>query len=140
MARVNVARKCRLCLAWRKPVTMALTNRSAGSRWGAIGGGRHHSSAPIITRLLTALSQNGAAIPNPVIITPPSAGPSARLILIPTLLAETAAVKTCFGTSWGTTDCQAGAVRAAPAPSRNVNSSNVLGGTTLSQTDRKSVV
>src|SRR5450759_949068 len=108
-------------------MAMALINGSAGSRCGFVLGERHHSSAPIIPRLLMALSQNGAAIPNPAITTPPSAGPSARLTLIPTLLAATAAAKFFFRTSWGTIDCQAGAVRAEPAPSRNVNSSNEPG-------------
>jgi hypothetical protein len=38
-----------------------------------------------------ALSQNGAAIPKAAMITPPSAGPIARLMLTPTLLAAIAA-------------------------------------------------
>jgi len=37
-----------------------------------------------------ALIQNGAAIPMPAAMAPPSAGPTARLILTPTLLAATA--------------------------------------------------
>lgn len=73
----------------------------------------------MIPRLLAALTQNGAAIPNPAMITPASAGPAARLIFMPTLFAATAGARSDLGTSCGTSDCQAGAVKAAPAPSRN---------------------
>src|SRR5712675_516835 len=62
-------------------------------------GGRHQSRAPITAKLHTALSQNGAAMPNPPITTPPSAGPIALLMLTPTPLLATAAAKSCFGTS-----------------------------------------
>jgi len=40
--------------------------------------------------LLTALNQNGAAIPIVAAITPPNAGPTARLTLMPTPFAATA--------------------------------------------------
>jgi hypothetical protein len=46
--------------------------------------------ATITPILLNASSQNGAAIPNPPMRRPPSAGPMARLTLIPTLFAATA--------------------------------------------------
>src|ERR1700722_1128526 len=106
---------------------MALTNPSAGSRLASVLAGRHHSSAPITPRLLTALTQNGAAIPATPMMLPASAGPMARLILIPTLLADTAGARSRAGTSCGTTDCQAGADRAPPTPIRNMNSSSVGG-------------
>ena len=77
--------------------------------------------------LKIALIQNGRAIPNQAIIAPPSAGPSAREILTPTLLAAIAGDKSCFGTSRGTTACQAGTVRAPAAPMRKVNSNKLPG-------------
>jgi hypothetical protein len=76
-------------------------------------------------RLLMALIQNGAAMPATATIMPPSAGPTARLTLKPTLFAATAGVNSCLGTSCGTIDCQAGAVIAATAPIRKVNSSKL---------------
>src|SRR5262249_56576084 len=82
-------------------------------------------SAAIIPRLATALSQNGAAIPKAAVITPPSAGPTARLTLNPTLLAAIAAYRSCLGTSRGTTACHAGAVSALATPIRNVNSNKL---------------
>ena len=48
------------------------------------------SRAPITARLLTALNQNGAAIPILAAITPLKAGPRARLTLMPTPFAATA--------------------------------------------------
>jgi len=39
-------------------------------------------------------------------MTPPKAGPTARLTLTPTLFAATASGKSCLGTSCGTIDCQ----------------------------------
>src|SRR5579863_6850286 len=98
---------------------MALTNASAGSRLAGVRGARHHSSAPITARLLSALTQNGAAMPPRPMMLPASAGPMARLTLMPTLLAATAGARSCAGTSCGTTDCQAGADRAPPTPIRN---------------------
>jgi hypothetical protein len=74
-----------------------------------------------------ALIQNGATMPKPEIVTPPSAGPSAREIFTPTLLAAIAADKSSLGTSCGTTDCQAGTVSAPAAPTRNVNSNRFPG-------------
>ena len=74
-----------------------------------------------------ALSQNGATMPKPVIVAPPSAGPSAREIFTPTLLAAMAADRSSLGTSRGTTACQAGAVNAPAAPIRSVNSSKLAG-------------
>jgi hypothetical protein len=54
--------------------------------------------------LLTALIQNGAAIPKPAVINPPSAGPTARLTLMPALFIATAAGRSSRGTSCGTID------------------------------------
>ena len=85
-------------------------------------------------RLLTALNQNGAAIPILATITPPNAGPTARLTLTPTLFAATAGLRSCFGTSCGTMDCQTGAVNAAPTPMRNVNSKRLPGVAAPNQT------
>jgi hypothetical protein len=53
----------------------------------------------MIPRLLMALIQNGAAMPNRATMAPPSAGPTARLTLKPTLLAAMAGCRTCLGTS-----------------------------------------
>jgi hypothetical protein len=78
-------------------------------------------------RLLAALTQNGAAMPKVAVSTPPSAGPTARLMLNPTLLAAIAVCRSCFGTSCGVTACQAGADNAPNAPTRNVNSSRTPG-------------
>ncbi len=49
--------------------------------------------------LLNALSQNGAAIPAAPAMTPPSAGPTARLTLMPRLFAATAEDRSDLGTS-----------------------------------------
>jgi hypothetical protein len=67
-------------------------------------------------------------------ITPASAGPTARLILTPTLLAATAAERSSLGTSCGTIDCQAGASRAESVLLTNMNSSNVHAVTRLVET------
>jgi hypothetical protein len=57
-------------------------------------------------------------------MTPPSAGPSARLMLKPTALAATAAGRSSRGTRRGTIDCHAGAPSAAPVSMRNVKASS----------------
>jgi hypothetical protein len=95
---------------------MAPANRSAGRRWAGRGGDRHHTSAAMMPMLLMALSQNGMAMPDAAMISPPSAGPTARLMLMPTLLAATAGGRLCRGTRPGTMACHAGAVSAAAAP------------------------
>ena len=51
----------------------------------------------------------------------------ARLMLIPTLLAATAAGRISRGTSDGTIDCQGGAVIALAAPITNMKSNSVTG-------------
>src|ERR1700738_4248394 len=106
------------------PVTMALLTRSAGRLATLRCGERHHHRTPSTPRLAIVLIQNGAAIPNHAMAAPPSAGPIARLMLKPTLFAETAGARTRLGTSCGTIACQAGAVSAPPIPIRNVNRSN----------------
>ena len=78
-------------------------------------------------RLLIALTQKGAAIPKSPMMLPASAGPTARLMLTPTLLAATAGMRSCAGTSSGTIACQAGAVSAPPAPIRNIKSKSRVG-------------
>ena len=67
-------------------------------------------------------------------IAPPSPGPIARLMLTPTLSADSAAGSSAAGTSCGTIACQAGAVMADPAPTRNANSNRLSGVTRCSQT------
>src|SRR5579871_2831745 len=86
---------------------------------------RHHNNAPITARLEIALIQNGETMPSAAIATPPSAGPIAREILMPTLLAATAEVKSSLGTNCGTIDCHAGSANAPAAPMRNVKSSKL---------------
>jgi len=68
------------------------------------------------------------------------AGPTARLTLTPTLFAATASGRSCLGTSWGTIDCHAGAVSAAPVSTRKVKNSNLPGVTRSSQTSAASAV
>jgi hypothetical protein len=60
-------------------------------------------------------------------VTPPTAGPSAREIFTPTLLAAMAGGKSSLATSCVTTACQAGTVIAPAAPIRNVNSRRLAG-------------
>src|SRR3954464_9092404 len=109
---------------------MAPAKRSAGRLRVRCRGAPHHSKTPITPTLLNASSQKGAAIPNPAIITPANAGPNARLMLMPTLLAATAGDKSSLGTRSGTIDCQAGASHAEKVLVRNINSSNRAGVTT----------
>src|SRR5277367_829683 len=90
-------------------------------------GARHHKSAAMTPKLLKASSQKGAAMPTVPTMTPPSAGPIARLMLIPTLLAATADGKSAFGTRLATTDCQAGAVIAVPIATAKLNTSKLAG-------------
>ncbi len=94
---------------------MALIKRSAGSRLAFCGGERHHSKAPMIPKLLMTLSQNGAPMLILTMMRPPNAGPTARLMLTPTLFAAIACGRSARGTSWGTIDCHAGVVRAPAA-------------------------
>src|SRR6185437_1727556 len=92
------------------------------------------SNTAITPPLLNASSQNGAAIPNPAMITPASAGPTARLMLTPTLLAATAVARSSLSTSCGTIDCQAGASKAVSMLLTNINSNNVLAVTRSAET------
>jgi len=46
---------------------------------------------------------------------------------MPTLFAATAVLRSSFGTSCGTMDCQTGAVSAPPTPIRNVDSKRLSG-------------
>ena len=50
-------------------------------------------------------------------ITPASAGPTARLTLMPTLFSATAGDRSLRGTSCGTIACQVGEISAAVTPS-----------------------
>src|SRR5258708_40144777 len=104
---------------------MALPKDSGGREEPLFLGARHHMRAAMTPMLLKASSQKGAAIPSAPTMMPPSAGPIARLTLIPTLLAATAPDKSCFGTSLVTTDCQAGAVIAEPIVTTKLNPNRV---------------
>lgn len=90
--------------------------------------------------LLTASSQKGAAIPSAPTMMPPSAGPIARLTLIPTLLAATAPGRSCLGTSLETTDCQAGAVIAEPTVTTKLNTNRVTGVIRCSHTNAANAI
>src|SRR5258706_15620685 len=100
------------------PLRIAAKKRSAGSCFACGGGPRHQASAPTLARLLAALIQNGAATPAAVVITPPSAGPIARLMLMPTLLAATACASSSRGTRSGTIDWYGGAPAGLHPPRR----------------------
>src|ERR1700722_2146213 len=91
-------------------------------------GGRHHTRAAMTPILLKASNQNGAAIPSAPTMIPPSAGPTARLTLMPTLFAATAEGRSGFGTSSETTACQAGAVTAEPTVTMKLISRRLFGG------------
>ena len=78
-------------------------------------------------RKLTALNKNGDASPSVAIATPASAGPMARLTLMPTLFKATADASSGRGTSCGTIACHAGLINAVPAPSATVNNSRPTG-------------
>lgn len=77
----------------------------------------------MVARLLKASSQNGAARPSAAVTTPLSAGPIARLMLTPTLFTATAPCSSSRGTSIGTIACQAGASKALPVATTNMNTS-----------------
>src|ERR1700722_7930071 len=85
-------------------------------------------------RLLIAKIQNAEAIPNTAIKMPPSAGPTARLKLKPTLLAAVALSRSRRGTSSGTIEAQAGEVRAPATPRRKVVVSKAPAVARLSET------
>src|SRR5215470_1280662 len=106
---------------------MALRKCSAGSCLASARNGLHQIKAPITPTLLSALIQNGAASPATPMMMPASAGPTARLMLIPTLLSATAGGSSSRGTSCGTIACHAGAISAAPAPTRNVKARSSAG-------------
>ena len=79
-------------------------------------------------RLLTALIQNGAAMPKAAVDAPPSAGPTARLILKPTLLAVIAGVQVLLRHELRRNRLPGRAPSARPkAPIRNVNTAGVAG-------------
>src|SRR5262249_37246832 len=94
----------------------------------------------MMPRLLTALSQNGAAIPMAAVIAPPNAGPTARLTFMPALLAAIADGRSVRGTSCATIACQTGAVSAPTTPRRNVNASSTVGVTIFSHTSAATAV
>src|SRR4051812_8776994 len=123
-----------LCRACRRPVRIALPSRSIGSVLCPCLRGCHVSNAAMTPRLLKAFTQNGADRPRLLAITPPSAGPIARLTLIPMLFAAMAGPNSALGTSCGTTACQAGEVKATAALLTNVNASRLSGLTAFAQT------
>ena len=69
---------------------MAPPKGSGGRAEALLAGARHQIRAAMTPTLLKASSQKGAAMPRAPTMTPPSAGPIARLTLMPTLLAATA--------------------------------------------------
>src|SRR5579862_7516262 len=119
---------------------MAFPKVSGGSVERLFFGALQRTRAPITPMLLNALNQNGTAIPTVAIMTPPSAGPTARLTLMPTLFAATAPGRSDFGTSSGTTACQAGAVIAEAAVTMKLKTSNVTGVMKCSQTSAAKAV
>lgn len=74
-------------------------------------------------RKLTAFTVKGTASPRATISAPASAGPRARLTFMPMELSATAALSCSRGTRWGRIDCQVGAMKAIPAPSRKTKRS-----------------
>lgn len=88
----------------------------------------------ITLNVLSAFSQKGAASPIAPMIRPASAGPTARLMLMPTLLSEMAACRSLRGISEGTMACHEGAMSADAAPTRNVKNSRISGVTRPSHT------
>src|SRR4051812_7573217 len=129
-----------LCRACRRPVRIALPSRSIGSVLCPCLRGCHVSNAAMTPRLLKAFTQNGADRPRLLAITPPSAGPIARLTLIPMLFAAMAGPNSVLGTSCGTTACQAGDVKATAALLTNVNTSRFSGLTAFIQTRTAKIV
>ena len=85
-------------------------------------------------KLLTALKMNGEAIPRGPMIAPARAGPTARLTLNPTLLAETALGSSSLGTRLGTTACHPGEVNTPQTLIRNINQRSEAGVTQLNHT------
>ena len=73
------------------------------------------------------MTANVAAGPDAAINTPPIAGPTALAMLNATLLSETAAESSGFGTSSGTIASHAGPFSAAPRPRKNVSSKRAVG-------------
>jgi hypothetical protein len=57
-------------------------------------------------------------------ISPPSAGPTARAMLMPSELSATALLRSFFWTSSGTMACQVGPISAAPMPPRKVSATS----------------
>ena len=107
---------------------MARPNVSAGRRLGtASAGGCHQIKAAMTPSVLTALSQNGAASPQATMMSPASAGPTARLTLMPTPLSATAGRRCSRGTSCGMIESQAGAMRAAAVPPRKLKPRSAAG-------------
>src|SRR5438105_1435524 len=105
---------------------MAPQNRSAGSEvFGSADFQRW--STKITATNERALTANVAAGPDAAINIPPIAGPTALAILNATLLSETAAESSGFGTSSGTIASHAGPFSAAPRPRKKVSSKSAVG-------------
>lgn len=66
-------------------------------------------------------AKNGAEMPYVAMRNPPITGPIARLILINTPFKAMAEDSSFFWTIDGSSDSQAGAIKALPVPSKNVN-------------------
>src|SRR5271170_7505221 len=102
------------------PAPIALVKHFEGKLSRFFCGARHHHNAAIAARLLAPQIQNGAAFPNPTMARPPNAGPTARVILKPTLLAAMALSRFRLGTRSGVIAIQAGAASAPPTPRKKV--------------------
>src|SRR3954451_4508902 len=119
---------------------MAPPSRSTGNALIAGCCGFQERSAPITPALLIALIQNGAVIPNRAATTPPTAGPTARLMFMPTLFAAIAGLRSSCGTSCGTAACQAGAVTVTAVLLKNVKSKMLTGVALPDQTTQANTV
>src|SRR2546429_3235631 len=105
---------------------MAPTNLSAGRAFCSRVSPQQKTTAMTPTKE-TAFNTNAPPGPEAAMTRPPSAGPTARAMLNPTLPSATAPGKSSLGTNSGMHDCHAGALVAAPIPSENVSNNNVHG-------------
>ena len=110
----------------RTPARMAERKCSGGrARTGASR--FHSSSAPASDRMHSALKAKAVAVPKPAMISPPTAGPSARAMLKPMPLSAMAPTKSSRGTSSGVVAAQPGKLIASPTPSAKVKASRPHG-------------
>ena len=101
--------------------------RSRGKLALLRAGLRQRNNAPMTPALLKASIQKGGPNPNALTRNPPSAGPTARLMLIPRLFKATAPGNSGLGTNCETTVCHAGRDTALPALVRAVMMRRLVG-------------